>query len=87
MGDLDKSALTGYNGGTPIRKGLVDVKLDYLHRFLLQWLGVSTLISISSLVFDKAKGPILLLHENFLSACSKPSTRTYPSSPHAPSCQ
>ena len=40
MGNLDKSTLTFYNGGTPIRKGVVDVKLDRLCRFLLQRLGI-----------------------------------------------
>jgi hypothetical protein len=45
MGDLDKSALTFYNGGTPIRKGVMDVKLDCLRRFLLQRLGISISIA------------------------------------------
>jgi len=35
MNELDKSALTFYDGRTLIRKGLVDKKLDYLHVFRL----------------------------------------------------
>ena len=40
MSGLDKSGHTFYNGRVPVRKGLVDKKLDYSLRLGFDWLGI-----------------------------------------------
>ena len=40
MSGLDKSAHTFYAGRVPIRKGLVNKKLDYSRRLGFNWLGI-----------------------------------------------
>ena len=61
MGEFHKSALTFYNGGMPIRKGVVDVKLDCLHRFLLYRLGIS--ISIATMLKWELKWKLFSYNE------------------------